>query len=119
MLPAQELPGTTHASLYLIADHYQVLLITPLAYTLHKLRRARPDTTLALYCLDQDADCLLACCRLQCLYVVKQDLFETVSQGNPGGLVMCLPSCRSRRQCAPLKAALHTDDFIGTVPMKS
>src|SRR5450759_2356613 len=49
VFPTKEFPSSPHACLYLITDHYQVLLITPLAYTLDILLIRCPDTAFALY----------------------------------------------------------------------
>src|SRR6266568_1339081 len=117
VLPTKEFPCPTHTSLHLVADHHQVLLITPLAHTSYKCRVTRPDTTLALYRLEQYAYRFLACSRLQSLQVVIRHLFETIWQGYPRCLVECLSRGRGRRQGAPVEAALHTDNFIGTITM--
>src|SRR5690348_13609245 len=66
MFPTEELSCAAHASLHLVADHHEVTLVTPLAHALYKLRCSRPDTTFALYCLDQYAHGFFARRFLQC-----------------------------------------------------
>src|SRR5207245_6335310 len=51
VFPTEELPGSSHSSLDLVTDHYQVALVTPLTYALYKLLGTRPDAAFTLYSL--------------------------------------------------------------------
>ena len=60
VFPAKEFAGASHARLYLVADHYQVLLIAQLPHALDIVAIARPDTALALHGFEQHGNRVLA-----------------------------------------------------------
>src|SRR5258708_387589 len=119
VFPAEELAGAAHTCLHLVTYHHQVLLIAPLAHSLHKLLRARPDTSLTLYRLEQHANGLLACCLFQCFKVIVWHLFEAVGQRYPCSLVGRLACGSSRGQGTPVETVLHADNFISPVAMNT
>src|SRR5258706_12810811 len=117
VFPAKELASAAHAGLHLVADHHQVTLVTPCAHALYKLRGTGPDAALALYGLEQHAHRFLARGLLQSFQIVVWYLFETIRKRYPRGLVESLPGGSGCCQCAPVEAALHTDNFIGSIFM--
>ena len=119
VFPAEKFSRAAHACLHFIADHHEVLLITPLAHTLNKFLIARPDAALSLHSLKQHTYRFLARSCLQCLQVVIWHLLETIRDRYPGCLVGGLPCGSSCCQGAPVETALHTDNFIGSIVMYS
>src|SRR6266699_2376003 len=118
VFPTEELAGASHACLYLVADHYQVLLVAPLPHPLDELLGAWINAAFALHRLDQHTYRLLARSRLQSLQVIEGRLFEAICQGYPCRLVVRLPGCRSCSQGAAMEAALHADNLIRAVAMQ-
>ena len=111
---AHHLTGSAPACLDLINKKEHIVLITEFTKSLHEFHCCRMYTTLTLYRLNHDSNCVLCTCILESLKVIVRCIGETISHRSESNLasITRLTCCRHGTKGSSMESHLCSYDMI-------